>query len=171
MNWQEKQGNASSSNLSSNFRAPEIENPRPSYHNGTPPSRPSRALTRTVSEVRDGIESRRDLEHGPPVEEEDAAALATTAIIPPDPNLVTWLGPGDPRNPRNWALSRKWTVVFIVSTFTLISPVSSSMVAPSLTAIGEELDIPQACKSDFERLRAQLVPLPGFYQITDTIPV
>ncbi|KAI1382034.1 MFS general substrate transporter [Hypoxylon crocopeplum] len=110
------------------------------------PSRPpSRAISHTVSEVRDGIESRRDLdlEQGQLAEEEKNPIAAATAPDPGDPNLVTWTGPDDPENPKNWVFSKKWGAVFIVSTFTLISPVSSSMVAPSLTAIGAELDIPE----------------------------
>ncbi|KAK7753312.1 hypothetical protein SLS62_004831 [Diatrype stigma] len=59
-----------------------------------------------------------------------------------NPNLVAWSGPDDPENPKNWPYSRRWAVVFVVSTFTLMSPMSSSMIAPSLTAIGEDLDIP-----------------------------
>ncbi|KAI2468785.1 MFS general substrate transporter [Annulohypoxylon bovei var. microspora] len=96
----------------------------------------SRAISRTVSEVRDGIESRRDLDLEPG-QSEDKTSVAD------DPNLVTWDGPEDPENPKNWSISKKWGVVFIVSIFTLVSPVSSSMVAPGLTAIGEELDIPE----------------------------
>ncbi|KAI2640368.1 MFS general substrate transporter [Hypomontagnella submonticulosa] len=109
-----------------------------------PRRQPSRVLSRTVSEVRDGIETRRDLdlEEGQAPEEEKAAIATTVTPDPSDPNLVTWEGPEDPENPKNWAFSKKWAAVFIVSVFTLVSPVSSSMVAPSLTTIGEELDIP-----------------------------
>ncbi|KAK6827963.1 multidrug resistance protein [Apiospora arundinis] len=108
-------------------------------------SRSRAPLSRTVSEVRDGIESRRDLEinangddDGGPVEEK----RSTTASNPDDPNLVTWQGPNDPANPKNWAFSKKWRAVFIVSCFTLMSPLSSSVVAPSLGVIGNELDVP-----------------------------
>lgn len=76
----------------------------------------------------------------------NAEAASPSPPAPPndaaDPNLVEWSGPDDPENPKNWLRSRKWAVVFVVSTFTLMSPMSSSMIAPSLTAIGEELDIP-----------------------------
>ncbi|KAI0378106.1 MFS general substrate transporter [Hypomontagnella monticulosa] len=108
-----------------------------------PERRPSRAITRTVSEVRDGIETRRDLdlEEGLVPEEEKAPIAAAVTPDPSDPNLVTWEGPEDPENPKNWAFSKKWAAVFIVSVFTLVSPVSSSMVAPSLTTIGGELGI------------------------------
>lgn len=115
-----------------------------------PPSRvPTRRseppLSRTVSEVYDGIESRRDVEVG---DDNTGAALqeektrASTALNPNDPDLVTWTGPEDPANPKNWAYSKKWRAVFIVSCFTLMSPLSSSLVAPSLGVIGDELDVP-----------------------------
>ena len=116
-----------------------------------PPSRvPTRRseppLSRTVSEVYDGIESRRDVEvggegdGGVPLQEEKTRA--STALNPNDPDLVTWTGPDDPANPKNWAYSKKWRAVFIVSCFTLMSPLSSSLVAPSLGVIGDELDVP-----------------------------
>ncbi|ORY65032.1 major facilitator superfamily transporter [Pseudomassariella vexata] len=104
-----------------------------------PPAGSTGVLSGTVSEVRDGI-YKRDEEFGPPIEEK----TTTTAPDPNDPNLVTWTGPDDPDNPKNWSFARKWGAVFVVSTFTLISPVSSSMVAPSLIAIGEELNITES---------------------------
>lgn len=61
---------------------------------------------------------------------------------PSDPDLVTWNGPDDPENPKNWEMRKKWLMVFTVSTFSFITPLSSSMVAPSLAAIGTDLDIP-----------------------------
>ncbi|KAI0486068.1 major facilitator superfamily domain-containing protein [Xylaria cf. heliscus] len=109
-------------------------------------SRPaSQAISRVVSEseVRDGIPNQRDPELGPKITEK----VASTAPNPADPNLVTWTGPDDPQNPKNWKFSKKWAAVFTVSLFTLISPISSSLVAPALETIAEELHITQ----DFER--------------------
>ncbi|KAK2060985.1 major facilitator superfamily transporter [Colletotrichum caudatum] len=97
----------------------------------------SRSLSRTIFEVRDGIENRRDLEIGPQPESEKT----TTSKAARDPNLVAWDGPNDPGNPKRWSMRRKWAAVFCVSCFTLLSPVSSSMVAPALEAIGSELNI------------------------------
>jgi hypothetical protein len=65
---------------------------------------------------------------------------------PKDPYLVDWEGPGDPENPKNWGMRRKWSALFVVSSFTFISPVSSSMVAPALTKMSADLGI----KSEFE---------------------
>ncbi|KAJ9162287.1 MFS general substrate transporter [Coniochaeta hoffmannii] len=100
------------------------------------PSRPpSRALSRTVSEVYHDIETRRDVEALSP----DPEKSSTT---PSDPNLVTWTLPYDPDNPKTWTMRKKWAAVVIVSFFTLISPVSSTMIAPCMTAIGRDLNIP-----------------------------
>lgn len=54
---------------------------------------------------------------------------------------MTWNGPDDPENPKNWPSKKKWVTMSIVSLFTLISPVSSTMVAPALPAISAELHI------------------------------
>ncbi|PYI25796.1 MFS general substrate transporter [Aspergillus indologenus CBS 114.80] len=95
-----------------------------------------------VVEVRGGIvnERDRDLEAaGPP----PAPALekSKTARSENDAKLVTWNGPDDPDNPKNWPMKKKWAAVVTVSCFTFISPVSSSMVAPALTAIGSDFHI------------------------------
>jgi hypothetical protein len=113
--------------------------------------RASSALSRhiSISETRDGFQNQRDPELGPELTEK----TTTTSPDPNDPNLVTWDGPDDPKNPKNWKFSKKWAAMFIVSLFALISPVSSSLVAPALDAIGDELGITQACKSN---------PVPGF---------
>ncbi|KAI1112447.1 major facilitator superfamily domain-containing protein [Nemania sp. NC0429] len=107
-----------------------------------------RPVSRTVSrasesEIRDGFQNQRDPELGP----ELAEKIDTTAPNPNDPNLVTWTGPDDPQNPKNWNYSKKWAAVFTVSLFTLISPISSSLVAPALGKIADELDITR----DFEK--------------------
>ncbi|KAG7108059.1 Efflux pump vrtL like protein [Verticillium longisporum] len=41
----------------------------------------------------------------------------------------------------HWSKHRKWAAVFCVSCFTFLSPVSSSMVAPALKSIGQDLNI------------------------------
>ncbi|KAK9326650.1 major facilitator superfamily domain-containing protein [Lipomyces starkeyi] len=58
-----------------------------------------------------------------------------------DSNLVTWEGEDDPENPKNWSTKKKWIATFVVSSFTFISPVSSSMVAPALATMASELHI------------------------------
>jgi multidrug resistance protein len=65
---------------------------------------------------------------------------------PSDEYEITWDGPNDPQNPRNWPMRRKWAAAIVVSSFTFISPVSSSMVAPALKTMSQELGI----KTEFE---------------------
>jgi len=86
-------------------------------------------------EVIDGIEDERDVERGPKLEK------AKSARSERDPNLVSWDGPDDPKNPKNWSTRRKWAATLVVSSFTFISPVSSSMVAPALNAIATQFNI------------------------------
>ncbi|KAI5825467.1 MFS general substrate transporter [Schizophyllum commune Tattone D] len=55
--------------------------------------------------------------------------------------VVDWDGPDDPQNPKNWPRAKKWRATIIVSLFTFITPVSSSMLAPAAPHIAEELGI------------------------------
>ncbi|KAI0030096.1 MFS general substrate transporter [Vararia minispora EC-137] len=61
---------------------------------------------------------------------------------PVAPALLSWDGPDDAGNPRNWAKRRRWTVTLVVSLFTFISPVASSISSPSLPAISAHFNIP-----------------------------
>ena len=54
---------------------------------------------------------------------------------------VTWSGHDDPENPKNWSNRRKWAATFVVSSFTFISPVSSSMIAPAIDTLAEDFDV------------------------------
>ncbi|KAF9066975.1 MFS general substrate transporter [Rhodocollybia butyracea] len=58
-----------------------------------------------------------------------------------DAIIVDWDGPNDPQNPKNWSFGRKWAATAIVSAFTFISPVSSSMVAPATDVIASQFGI------------------------------
>nr|GAT52842.1 MFS polyamine transporter [Mycena chlorophos] len=55
--------------------------------------------------------------------------------------VVDWDGPNDPENPKNWSKSKKWAATAVVSTFTLISPVSSSMIAPASEQVAADFGI------------------------------
>ena len=54
---------------------------------------------------------------------------------------VGWEGPDDPENPKNWVKHRKWAATLVVSSFTFISPISSSMVAPAIGTIAKDFNI------------------------------
>ncbi|KAF7364751.1 MFS polyamine transporter [Mycena venus] len=55
--------------------------------------------------------------------------------------IVDWEGPDDPLNPKNWSRKKKWAATLVVSSFTLISPVSSSMIAPASAQVAEDFGI------------------------------
>ena len=65
-------------------------------------------------------------------------------LVSIDPELVTWDGPDDPENPRNWKNSERVLQTFIVTVYTFISPVSSSMLSPAMDDIAKLLDITNA---------------------------
>jgi len=68
-------------------------------------------------------------------------AAAKEADLLKDPNVVSWDGEDDPECPKNWTMKRKWAATFVVSSFTFISPVSSSMIAPALPAMMKEFGV------------------------------
>ncbi|KAG1852442.1 MFS polyamine transporter [Suillus subalutaceus] len=55
--------------------------------------------------------------------------------------IVDWDGPDDSQNPKNWSLRRKWAATIILSLFTLLSPVSSSMIAPATGEVASTFKI------------------------------
>ena len=57
-----------------------------------------------------------------------------------DPELVTWSGPDDPENPRNWKSSRKWNSCAVAAWYTLLGPFSSTMLSPAVSYISEDFD-------------------------------
>ncbi|GAD99296.1 MFS multidrug transporter [Paecilomyces variotii No. 5] len=87
-----------------------------------------------------------DLERGPR-ENLEKTATRKSQRSQRDPKLVTWEGPDDPENPKNWSMKRKWAATFVVSCFTFISPVSSSMVAPALGTIAAEFNVKNEVES------------------------
>ncbi|KAI1133863.1 MFS general substrate transporter [Hypoxylon sp. FL0543] len=65
----------------------------------------------------------------------------------PTPRTLAWAGPDDPANPQNWPQTRRWLVTLLVSLYMLVSPVSSSIVAPALPIIQDEFRIPTAVEA------------------------
>ena len=54
---------------------------------------------------------------------------------------MTWNGPTDPSNPKNWPMHRKWLATVTVSAFTFLATLSSSMLAPALPDLARDLNI------------------------------
>ncbi|KAL4944130.1 hypothetical protein BDV06DRAFT_188172 [Aspergillus oleicola] len=81
-----------------------------------------------------------DLEKAP-------AATETTKQVPPRPTfpvtdldqgLIGWDGQDDPSNPQNFAASRKWTLLVLVSLVSLISPLGSTIFSPALRSLADD---------------------------------
>ena len=58
-----------------------------------------------------------------------------------DPELITWEGDDDPNFPRNWSLKDKVIQTAIVSTYTLVTPMSSSISSPASAYIAKDFGI------------------------------
>lgn len=52
---------------------------------------------------------------------------------------VSWDGPNDPANPKNWPYRRRWIATGLVSLITLMTPIASSMIAPAEGQIQQDL--------------------------------
>lgn len=57
-----------------------------------------------------------------------------------DPNEVFWDGPDDTANPLNWSSTKKLFNIFILSVMTFLTPLASSMFAPSVPEVMREFD-------------------------------
>ncbi|KAF9531460.1 MFS polyamine transporter [Crepidotus variabilis] len=54
---------------------------------------------------------------------------------------VDWDGPDDPENPKSWSFKKKWAATLVVSSFTFMSPISSSMIAPAMAEVAQDLGL------------------------------
>ncbi|KAI1379252.1 MFS general substrate transporter [Hypoxylon crocopeplum] len=57
---------------------------------------------------------------------------------------VTWDGPDDSTNPFNWPLWLKWAVTLLTSLGGMVTMMSSTMIAPALPQLSEDLSIDDA---------------------------
>nr|CDI55510.1 related to MFS multidrug transporter [Melanopsichium pennsylvanicum 4] len=58
-----------------------------------------------------------------------------------DPELVTWDTPDSQENPRNWSKRHRWSVTVLVSSYTFLSPLASSMIAPALPLLSRDFKV------------------------------
>ncbi|KAJ5819584.1 hypothetical protein N7474_005175 [Penicillium riverlandense] len=138
--------NLSTARVDRVYSAPHLDN-QSVYHSDGEDDIPATDDEKDIDpalEVRDGVvnEQDTDLEKGKaartPLEKSQTARSGRSAQ---DPKLVTWIGPDDPDNPKNWPNKKKWAATITVSCFTFISPVTSSMIAPALQSMASDLHI------------------------------
>ncbi|ODQ79519.1 hypothetical protein BABINDRAFT_176412 [Babjeviella inositovora NRRL Y-12698] len=75
---------------------------------------------------------------------DDVIGRGSTDFSSMDSELVTWDGPDDPEHPRNWAARRKWIATVVVSSYTFVSPYSSSVISLGVSFIAEDFHIESA---------------------------
>lgn len=52
--------------------------------------------------------------------------------------IVGWDGQNDPANPQNFSSAKKWSLLVLISSVTLISPLASSMFSPAVGYMAAE---------------------------------
>lgn len=86
-----------------------------------------------------------DLEHDSQHSNLDGSSKQSQASNEkPESFIITWDGPNDPGNPRNWSTRRRWTITVVVSLFTFIryAHYSSGLSYPSITSVPALSDLP-----------------------------
>ncbi|OHW99109.1 fluconazole resistance protein [Colletotrichum incanum] len=58
-----------------------------------------------------------------------------------DPNLVDWDGPNDRENPKNWSAKKKTVFIATLGFISTLSPLASSIAAPSIASIKSDFDV------------------------------
>jgi multidrug resistance protein len=76
-------------------------------------------------------------------------APAILPITDLDRGIVGWESQEDPTMPLNFHPRRKWIVVTCLALITLLSPLSSSILAPAINSIKEEFGTTDATKASF----------------------
>lgn len=60
---------------------------------------------------------------------------------PNDPNLVTFDGPDDPKNPQNFSKGKKWMTTLLLSLMTLTITFSSSVFSTAILVVSKEYHV------------------------------
>lgn len=101
------------------------------------------------------MEKHRDIEAAPPVslllvnEDEASSGKEQSETTQTASLLVTWDSPDDPLNPYNWSQPRKWALTLLLSLGGLVTLMASTMMAPALAAIANDLGTSQASAQIF----------------------
>ncbi|KAL4931700.1 MFS transporter [Aspergillus undulatus] len=66
--------------------------------------------------------------------------MSNTPDQQPDPDVVDWEGPDDPANPKNWSSARKTMATLTIALISILTPLGSSMVAPSTSQLMDEFN-------------------------------
>jgi hypothetical protein len=124
----EDQGANISNSLGSIYRVSSRSSAKPSARGGP-----------TTGGISSREESIRQKNPGP-----DTLASASTSTPGEEETLrdgsctVCFDGPDDPLDPLNWSFTKKWGMVLLISAITFLTPLASSMFAPSVPEVMRE---------------------------------
>ncbi|KAI9343295.1 major facilitator superfamily domain-containing protein [Zopfochytrium polystomum] len=74
-------------------------------------------------------------------EDADGKPQMAAIVVEDDPSEVTWDGPDDPNNPRNWSKGKKWSMTMQVGLIGIIGPMASSIVGPAVPLISKDFGV------------------------------
>ena len=82
----------------------------------------------------------KDPEKQPQSEDADSSTLDKPHFPVTDLSrgIVGWDGQDDPANPQNFSSTKKWSLLALISSVTLISPLASSMFSPAVGYMGKD---------------------------------
>lgn len=88
----------------------------------------------TLNEKKGEYHGQPDLEKQPTKNTADAYGQGLQKYPETDlsQGMVGWDSQDDPQNPQNFAASKKWALLGLISAFTFLSPLASSMFAPAV---------------------------------------
>ncbi|RAH57950.1 MFS multidrug transporter [Aspergillus piperis CBS 112811] len=79
-----------------------------------------------------------------PVQSPASSTTTIAALYPEtdlDKGIIGWDGQDDPNNPQNFAPKRKWMLLALMSSFTFISPLASSMFSPAISYVAVDFGV------------------------------
>lgn len=79
-----------------------------------------------------------------PVQSPASSTTTIAALYPEtdlDKGIIGWDGQDDPNNPQNFAPKRKWMLLALMSSFTFISPLASSMFSPAISYVAADFGV------------------------------
>lgn len=93
---------------------------------------PPRSRTESIDESQDGLSDEEREKKEEEIEKKKREK---------DPYNVTWDSEDDPMNPQNWSKTKKWLVLILVSTITLVVTFSSSVFSAATEVVSETYGI------------------------------
>lgn len=79
-----------------------------------------------------------------PVQSPASSTTTVAALYPEtdlDKGIIGWDSQDDPSNPQNFSPKRKWMLLALMSSFTFISPLASSMFSPAISYVAADFRV------------------------------